>query len=293
MRGSSVEALAWFEGRVCPAETVRIGALDRSFLYGDSVFEVFRTYGGKPCQLEAHVRRLEASAARLRFVEVPPGETLVAVGEALSAAAYDRFCSDVYVRLLLSRGSGPIRYQLDDLGAPMLVGLALPLTPPDPALYRIGAALRSMQVLRPADNVFALHTKSSNYLPHIMALDEARRAGADDALILGPQGEVLEGSTSNVFWAQRGELFTPTARLPILDGITRQTVLACIERAGFTLHEGVYFPTDIYAADEVFITSSIREVLPITVLDGRPVGQGAPGPFSQHLLEAYRSEVHA
>ncbi len=285
------DALAWCDGQVCAAKTVRIGPLDRSFLYGDSVFEVFRTYGGNPCQLEAHVARLEASATQLRFVEVPPRTELMVAGATLSASAYAHFGRDVYIRLLLSRGSGPIRYQLDDLGAPCLLGLALPLSPPDPALYRIGAALRSMQVWRPADNVFALHTKSSNYLPHIMALDEARRAGADDALVLGPQGEVLEGSTSNVFWARRGELFTPTSRLPILDGITRRTVLGCIERAGLTLHEGVYFPCDIYAADEVFITSSIREVLPITVLDGRPVGQGAPGPFSQHLLEAYRNEV--
>lgn len=284
------KSVAWVEGQIVDPSAPQISLLDRAYLYGDSVFEVLRTYAGRPCELDAHCARLRSSAEALRFRGIPEHAELRHAAEVtLEEAAC--LGGDVYLRMVLSRGRGPIRYALDALEAPELSVIATLLTPIPEATYRIGQALHSQHLMRPADNALARHTKASNYLVHILGIDEARQQGADEVLVLGAAGEVLEGGTSNVFFVRGGRVFTPHAGLPILNGITRQRTVEVIRSSGLECVEGLFFIRELYEADELFITSSLREVMPITVLDGQPVGTGAPGPITQHLRTRYLAAV--
>jgi branched-chain amino acid aminotransferase len=282
--------------KVCIAGEVRDGAdakvsvLDRGFLYGDSVFEVMRTYGGIPFAEDEHLTRLRTSAEKI-WIPMAFEDALLKeeIRRTLDAAGNE----ESYVRVVVTRGSGPLTYDPDTARDPLRVIIVTPLSPPPPEVYEEGVAVVCVRQPRPTESGRAAGTKASNYLANLLAAHEARGKGGYEAILLGPDGSVFEGSTSNVFVVKGGWVKTPRLESGILAGITRREVIAAAKDEEIPVEVGVLFPRDLYDAEEVFITSSIREVVPVVKVDGRPVAGGEPGAVTKRLHAAFRRRVKA
>jgi branched-chain amino acid aminotransferase len=277
------------DGRILAPEEAKISVFDRGFLYGDAVFETVRTYGGRPFALEQHLTRLQASAARV-FIDMPvPLETLRRdVMSVLDAAGN----AEAYIRIMVTRGRGT-SLGLDPVLAksPSYVVIVAPLEAPPESTYEKGIATITYRTQRLADDTDASGAKLANYLVAVLAMREAREASAAEALIVDREGHVLEGSTSNLFLYDEKKLVTPPHSAGILLGITRRHVLEVAAEAGLTLEERVVNVDELFGAEEVMITSSIREVVPVVTVDGRPVGSGTPGPVARDLLRRFRQKA--
>jgi branched-chain amino acid aminotransferase len=273
-------------GRICSPENAHISVFDRGFLYGDSVYETIATAGGRLFALDEHLDRLERSAARLSLalperakIEAAIAETLVAAGNA-----------ETRVRVMVTRGVGPLDLDPAAGEEPALVVIAQPLGGPRPEMYDAGVAVAIVSVVRNLPEAIDPAVKSGNYLNNVLALQEARRRhpGAHEAILCSASGSVAEGASSNVFVVTGGTLLTPALQVGILEGVTRGKVLALARAEGITCREVDFLaPDEVRAADEVFITSAARGVLPVTTVDGRPVAAGIPGPVTRRLMESY------
>jgi branched-chain amino acid aminotransferase len=282
------EGAVWIDGQLQRAQEARISVFDRGFLYGDSAFEVMRTYGGKPFRERAHLERLRGSCERLLIrLDLELAQLSQAIAQTVAAAQLPE-CN---VRVMVTRGVGPMNIDLSQANQPSVLIFALPLHTLPAQLYEQGVAVGLSHAARATDGTRASGAKTSNYLGSVLALHEVKQRGCHEALIVGPQGEVIEGATSNVFVVRQGELLTPPSEAGILVGITRQTVLKLAAELGLRVHETQVHPTDLYRADEVFITSTVREILPVVRVDDVPVGNGKPGPLTQRLHAAYRLET--
>lgn len=276
------------DGRVVEADDARVSVFDRGFLYGDSVFEVFRTYGGVPFAERAHLERLKRSADRL-LIPVPVSLDVLSseVRATLDAAGEGEW----YVRVVITRGIGPLTYDLTTAMTPLRVILAVPVSPPPPERYERGIGVTLLEASRPTDDERASGAKASNYLANLLAVHEAKKEGAEEALMIGRRGQILEGASSNIFVVKDGRVRTPEPQPGILVGITRAVILKAAAEAGIEVEEGEVQPEDLYRCDEAFITSSIREVMPVVSADGRSIGSGTPGPITKRLHEAYLRAV--
>jgi branched-chain amino acid aminotransferase len=265
-----------------------VSVFDRGFLYGDAVFEVFRTYGGRPFALDEHLARLQRSAERV-FIAMPVDEATLRreVELALAAAGNE----ESYVRLVVTRGSGPLSLDPDTAMHPLRVLIVEPVVPPPREAYVHGVALVSVRARRATDETSASGAKVSNYLPNLLALREAKARGAHEALVLDARGHVVEGASSNVFGVSGGRLATPPESSGILPGITRAHVLAAAAALGIPADERELAQEEVYRADEVFITSSIRELVPVVRIDDRTIGAGAPGLVARALHRRFRDSV--
>jgi branched-chain amino acid aminotransferase len=287
----SVEAQAGvidIDGVVCAAADATVSALDRGFLYGDSAFEVMRTYGGRAFREREHLERLARSCEGLR---IPLPVTLEVIAQRIRHASQLSGLPEQYVRVAVTRGVGPLGIRLPAQPRPSVLVYALPLDLPDAALYRDGIEVGLVHVGRATDGTSAAGAKTSNYLTSVLALDDVRQRGCAEAIVVGPQGELIEGATSNLFIV-RGQgspvLETPPISSGILEGITRATVIELATQLGIPVREQPIASADLYGADEAFITSTVRELVPVVRADGVVVGQGKPGPVVARLLEAYR-----
>jgi branched-chain amino acid aminotransferase len=276
---------ASIDGKVVGADAAVVSVYDRGFLFGDAVFEVLRTYGGRPFALDAHVARLRGSAGRVGMA-LPWDDAVVCrdVEQTVAAAGG----GDLYVRVIVTRGSGPMSLDPDTAGAPLRVVLVQPVAPPARDSYVRGIAAVTMRVRRTVDDTEAEGAKVTNYLPNILAIRAAKARGGSEALVVDAAGQVLEGATSNVFALVRGKLITPAEGAGILAGITRRYVIDAARRSGLQVDEAALPLETLAAADEAFITSSIREVLPVVKLDDRVIGPGSPGPVARQLHRALR-----
>jgi branched-chain amino acid aminotransferase len=276
------------DGQVVDGGEARVSVFDRGFLYGDSVFEVFRTYGGVPFAQQEHLERLARSAIRLMIpmpvsIEILSSEvraTLDAAGE-----------GEWYVRIVITRGTGPLTYDPTTATMPLRVIIAAPVSVPPAEHYERGVGVCLLHASRPTDDERASGAKASNYLANLLAVHEAKQKGAQEAVVLGRRGQILEGASSNLFTVKDGKVRTPRPEPGILIGITRAMVLAAAVAEGIEVEETEVRPDDLYGADEAFITSSIREVMPVVVADGRTIGSGAPGPVTKRLHEGYLRAV--
>jgi branched-chain amino acid aminotransferase len=276
------------DGQIVDSGQARVSVFDRGFLYGDSVFEVFRTYGGVPFAEREHLERLARSAERVMIPMPVSVETLSSeVRETLRAAGQ----GDWYVRVVITRGSGPLTYDPSTAMTPLRVIIAAPLSLPPAEHYERGVAVALLEASRPTDDPRASGAKASNYLANLLAVHEAKQRGAHEALVLGRRGQILEGASSNVFIVKGGKLRTPRPEPGILVGITRAAILRVATAEGISVEETEVYPQDLYGADEAFLTSSIREVMPVVSADGRKIGAGTPGPMTKRLHAGYRRAV--
>ena len=278
--------LASIDGTILPSEEARVSVYDRGFLYGDSVFETIRTYGGEPFALAEHLARLQRSADLVGIsMPISAADFGMEIRKAIRAARNPESSA----RAMLTRGSGPLGLDPALAGAPLRVVLVEPLTPPAAALYRDGVSVITVRTARSAD---AAHgAKVGNYLASLLALKLAKDAGAHEAIVLDATGQVIEGTTSNVFIVRGGVLLTPPLDTGALPGITRAHLLDVAAETGRAVRCEPLRPDDLTSADEVFLSSSIREIMPVVRVDDHPIGDGRPGPTTRALHAAFRARA--
>lgn len=261
---------------------------DRGFLYGDSVYEVTRTYHGVPYALSEHLDRLEESARRLGMALPPRAEIDHATRETARAVG-----GEAYLRIVVTRGSGPISLDPAVADAPRLVVIGMPLKLPPDHLYAEGVSVAVVGAKRNAPGGLDPQVKSGNYLNSVLAVAEAHAKGAHEAIMCDNVGRIAEGSSFNLFLVRGRRLITPPLSVGILEGITRRHVIELARRHGLAVDEGYLWPVDLLRADEAFITSSVRGIMPIASVDGHLVGNGKPGLITLRLRDLYENEAAA
>jgi branched-subunit amino acid aminotransferase/4-amino-4-deoxychorismate lyase len=281
--------LVWLNGRFLPAREARVSALDRGLLHGDGAYDTWRTYGGLPFAVAAHLRRL-ADAARVLGLP-PPGPVAAWERRSRVLIARNRL-ADAAVRLTMTRGAAGDALAPDRRGRPtlLLVARRLPATLAQRQARGVAAvALPFPRDAGPPWGGLKLVGHASAVVGHRVA---ARRR-ADEALYVTPDGEVTEGITSNLFVVERGALVTPPRRSGILPGVTRAIVIDLARGSGIPVREERVTLSRLRRAREAFLTSSTIEVLPVVRIDGRAVGAGRPGELTRRLQAAFRARVTA
>jgi 4-amino-4-deoxychorismate lyase len=261
-------ALAQLGRGVVDVDTPVLRADDEGVLRGRSVFETLRVYGGMPFMLDAHLDRLAASAVRLRLPQPPVAAFRDTAFEAIAAGGE----ADAAVRFLWTAGP--------EGGEP--TGLVLVSALP-PGLESLRERGLRVAVVRWAAGALA-GAKSTSYAENMAAQAEAAERGADDAVLVAADGTVLEAPTSNVWFREGDTLLTPSLALPLLAGVTRAAICRLAPAEGYTVEEGA-FPLDrLLAADEVFLSSSVREIAPVVAVDDREIARGPAAPALQRAL---------
>ncbi|MFC4098266.1 aminodeoxychorismate lyase [Paenibacillus xanthanilyticus] len=288
--------IGW-NGSIIHAEEAVIPVYDHGFLYGIGLFETFRTYGGRPFLLERHLERLAGGCRELGIrCELEPGALRVWLAEVMAA----NHLEEAYVRLTVTAGEAGLGLPQDDYEAPNRLLLVKPLPEPSERLYAEGKELALLETRRNTPEG-PVRFKSLHYMNNILAKRELRGIGAApnaEGLMLTKEGWLSEGIVSNLFFLKDGIVHTPSVDTGILPGITRARVMELAAAAGVRVQEGHYTWEGLKRAQEVWITNSIQEVVPITTLRGddgarTQVGDGAAGPTTTMLLRAYRSEAGA
>ncbi len=278
------------DGELGSEEDRLLSPLDQGFLFGASVYETVRTYDGAAFLVERHLKRLRESALALGIDIDESDETLTRrVYETLE----DSGNAESSIRIVVSAGVGAIDYRQGSTKKPTIVIVVRPLPPFPESLYKDGATASFVSIMRAGRGNLSPRIKSSNLLNNLMALRQAHERGAYEALMLNPKGEVCEGSMSNVFVVTDSTIATPPISAGILEGITRELVLSIAREGGFELEERILLPDELRGADEVFITASSRQVVPVVKVDEQPIADGRPGPVTRKLISLYHEKVHA
>lgn len=284
------EMLAWLDGRVAPARETAVPVLDHGLLYGDGIFEGLRFYDKRVFRLELHLARLTVGARALGLA-IPGGDAGVRAALRSLLAAYG--AADGYVRLVITRGTGPLGVDPLTCEAPRMFVIAAPLALFPPERQLAGVSLFTSTFRRPSADALEPRIKSLNYLNNALAKQEARQRGADEALLLNARGLIAEAAAANLFVVRDGVLQTPPTTDGALDGITRRTVLELARELGVPAEERSLGRIDLYAASEVFLTGTGAGLVPVGSLDGRPAGAGSERPVLARLLAAYRERIPA
>jgi branched-chain amino acid aminotransferase len=284
-RSTDWQPLCWVNGHRVDPSAPALSVSDRGFTLADGCFETMRAYAGVIFRLDPHLARLAATAERLG-IPVPPhlDETIAQAVRALQADG-----TDASVRLTLTRGIGSgVAPRAAGPPTTVLFVNHLPLFPAD--VYARGLSARIAEGRR---NEFSptAGLKTLAYTDAVVALSAARATGADEALLLDTERHLSEGSASNIFLVIRGVVHTPPKSCGALPGITRAAVLEILAQLDIPVEESPIPASAIAAADEIFLTSSLREIAPVTAVDGRPVGTGAVGPLTVRATESYRQLV--
>ncbi|MDB4957023.1 MAG: Branched-chain-amino-acid transaminase [Myxococcales bacterium] len=261
------------DGVLVPPEHAAISVFDRGLLFGDGLFEILRTWDGIAVDLEAHLDRLYEAAARLQIKAMNRELLAASVQRAITAAA----AGEHRIRIILTRGPGPLVARIAALGPGRAIVIVEPLPPQSPQLTLAVVDWPLPRRNRPGAKTLA-------YLDHILARELAADAGADEGIRLDHEGNVVEGATSNIFAVRSGTVITPAIDEGVLPGITRARVLAICDRLGIATAVRTLPLSELQAADELFVTSALRGVVAVTRLDG--VSRTA-GPISAQIADEY------
>lgn len=274
---------AWLDGEVIDAKDAKVSPLDHGFLYGDGVFEGIRIAYGRVFRLDDHLARL-ASSAKVIGLKLPLSVDAIKEAVLETARAFGR--EEAYVRLVVSRGEGPLSVDPTICDSPKLLCLVGTVSLYGEELQQRGLSLITAANRRPAPDVLDPRVKSLNYLNNAMAKRQARLAGADDALLLNQSGRVVEASVANVFCVRGGELMTPCLSEGPLGGITRDSVLRLAREAGIVTHERPLTRYDFITADEAFLTGSGAGLISVAELDGCVIDSPEGRPMTGKLIQA-------
>ncbi|QEF99933.1 Branched-chain-amino-acid aminotransferase [Stieleria maiorica] len=278
----------YINGQFHAPEDAKISVYDHGLLYGDGVFEGMRSYGGKVFRLKEHLDRLDESARAINLQLPVSLEQLAAdTNETVSRNGI----VDGYIRLLVTRGAGPLGLDPFKCSDPQVIIIADSITLYPESFYDNGLDLVTASTIRNHPAALSPRIKSLNYLNNILAKMEGLKAGCIEALMLNHKGEVAECTGDNLFVIKHGRLNTPPIEAGILEGVTRNAVLELAREAGIETTELPMTRHDIYVADECFLTGSAAEVIPAVTLDGRKIGDGKVGPITQQLNKAFRELV--
>jgi branched-chain amino acid aminotransferase len=277
------------DGVIASAEEAKIPVLDHGLLFGDSVYETLRTYNGKPFLFSRHFARLEHSAGAIDL-KLPwtKSETLEEIRRTL-------FPGECRIRLMITRGVGELTADTETCAAPTAIIIVVPLIAPPETIYTEGVDVVISSVRR--SQRFA-DIKTGSLIHQVLARREANLKGAYEAILLTADNKLSDGITSNIYLVQGGnqggtrdKLLTPGRDAGIVAGITRGVVLDLARETGLQVVEGLFDPSEIARADEMFLTSTTRELVPIVQVDGKRVRFGKPGGTTRMLLGAYRAAV--
>jgi len=287
----AIRGAVYVNGIITPAHEAVVPVYDHGFMYGEGVYETLRTYNKVPFLFDLHTRRLRASAGYLNLRVPFDDEALAGWIDATVAAAGEM--REAYIRILLTRGVGELTYDIDATPAPSLIIIVKPIEEPPQRAETEGIRIALVSILRNHPGSVNPIIKANNLLNNAMAMQEANRRGAEEALMCNYRGELTECSQSNFFMVREGAILTPPSTAGLLEGITRKFVLELARDEGIETREATLMPEDLETAGEAFITGTTREVSPVTRVDDRPIGTGKPGPTSLRLLKVYRNRAWA
>lgn len=277
--------MVYLAGRIVPEEQALVSVFDHGLLYGDGVFEGIRVYNDRVFLLQDHIDRLYESARAIRLqIPLSPDQLSQAVEDTVKANQI----SNGYVRLIVTRGSGTLGLDIRRTADPQVIIIADTISLYPAEYYRDGLKLVTASTIRNHSAALSPRIKSLNYLNNILAKIEGTDAGCVEALMLNHKGEVAECTGDNLFIVKYGQLITPPPEAGILEGITRNAVMNLARNAGISVTEKALVRHDIFVADECFLTGTAAEVIPVTSLDGRVIGDGKPGPVTEQLLGLFR-----
>lgn len=286
-RNESVEI--YINGEFFPRHEAKVSVFDAGFLVGDGIWEGIRLHHGEFPFLERHMQRLFASAAA---VSIDIGMTATEIEQALRATVNRNKMDDhVHLRLMITRGpkKTPSQHPSNSIGGPTMVIIA-EHKKADPAVLNEGISLFTATVRRPSPDMLDQKLNCHSKLHEVIALIQATNAGADEALMLDPTGAVATCNATNFFVIKNGEVWTSTGQYNLM-GITRAVVLEEAETAGIKTHEKPFSLTDVYSADEAFVTGTFGALTPVHTIDGRTIGNVIPGPGTARLSELYRAAI--
>lgn len=276
-------------GRVYDQAHAVISVFDHGFLYGEGVYETLRTFNGQPFLFERHMQRLRNSAGMLMLsVPLADEEMAARCRETMTAAGLgDSHKNEAYIRILLTRGEGELSYDPAGCPTPSVIIIVKPHVDPPADAYARGVMISLVDVVRNHPGSVNPLIKSNNLLNNALAMQEAHRRGAFEGVMRNFKGELAECTTSNLFVVKDGVVLTPPITAGLLPGITRAFLFEVGAEAGIPVREAVLRDDDLLNADEAFVTSTTRGVLPATMVDAHPIGSGAPGPLTRALGAAY------
>ncbi len=274
------ESIVYLNGEFLPLEEAKIPVLDRGFIFGDGVYEVIPCYGGRLFRLEEHLRRLQHSLDGIRLRNpLTPAEWK----EMLQRLAEANPAEDQSLYLQVTRGVAGRDHRFPEKSTPTVFAMSKPLPPAPPELLERGVAAITLPDIRWQ----CCHIKAISLLPNVLLRQQALEAGADEAILLR-DGEATEGAASNLFIVEAGVLITPPKDHRLLPGITRDLVVELARDAGIPCQERTVTEGELRAAQEIWITSSTREILPVTRLDDTVVGKGRPGEMWRRMYQLYQ-----
>jgi len=270
------------------ASEATVSVFDHGLLYGDGIFEGIRLYDSCVFKLDEHLERLEYSAKAI-MLEMPWSRQQIADAVCETCRAND--LKDGYIRLVVTRGVGSLGLSIKNCDQPQLIIIADKIQLYPQEFYDNGLKIITVPTRRSNPAALPPAVKSLNYLNNILAKIEAQHLGYHEAIMLNDQGYIAECTGDNVFIVHKGELITPAASSGALKGITRDTALAIAEELGIPWREANMTRYDVWVAEEVFLTGTAAEIVPIVEIDARVIGDGKPGPITAQFLESFHRRV--
>lgn len=280
----------YLDGQLVPKEEAKISVFDHGFLYGDGVFEGIRVYNRRVFRLQAHVERLYRSA---KAIWLTPPHTQEEMAKIIQDTVRANELENGYIRAIISRGPGDLGLDPRKCPVPTVLVIADSIKLYPPEVYEQGMECITVATRRSAPDALNPAIKSLNYLNNILAKIECIRAGVPECVMLNQQGLVAECSGDNLFiyirdYRGKMQLRTPPVSAGILEGITRDAVLQIADELGIDCVERDVALFDVYGADEVFLTGTAAEVVAMTTLDNRTIGDGKPGEITKRITARYR-----
>ncbi|ACZ19836.1 branched-chain amino acid aminotransferase [Thermanaerovibrio acidaminovorans DSM 6589] len=280
--------LVYVNGELLPKDEAKVSVFDHGYLYGDGVFEGIRAYRGRIFRLKEHLDRLYDSAKAI-CLSVPLAKE--EMREVCVKTCRANGIVDGYIRLVVSRGEGDLGLNPHKAPKPTVVCIAATIQMYPEEMVRRGLNIITAATRRSYGEVLSPQVKSCNYLPNIMAVMEALNAGAQEAVCMSREGYVAECTGDNIFVVKDRVVKTPHPSCGILKGVTRDAVIQLAREMGLEVEEGHLTRYDLYTADEIFLTGTAAEVVPVGRIDGRPVGEVVPGELTMQLREAFQQLV--
>jgi branched-chain amino acid aminotransferase len=280
----------WIDGKLLPREQATVSVYDHGLLYGDGVFEGIRVYNGKIFECEPHLQRLLDSAKSIRL-DVP--YTIAEMKSAIEQTFRANGFTDCYVRLVITRGPGDLGIDPRKSGKPVVFIITDKIAVYPKEMYETGMAVITSSYIRNHPNACPPRIKSLNYLNNVLAKIEANDAGVPEAIMLNHLGNVAECTADNIFVAKNGQLLTPSVDQGCLEGVTRRVIMDLCKNLNIPCREGIVQRQDVYVCDEMFVTGTGAEVMPVTKVDGRQIGDGTAGQLTRRLLHAFREYIRS
>ncbi|HTL31071.1 MAG TPA: branched-chain-amino-acid transaminase [Tepidisphaeraceae bacterium] len=278
----------WIDGKLLDKADARISVYDHGLLYGDGVFEGIRVYNGKIFECDAHMKRLYDSAKSIRLtIPLERSAFVSAIYETVKANNF----KDCYVRAVVTRGAGDLGLDPRKCRQASIFIITDLIAVYPAEMYEKGIAVITSSYIRNHPNSCPPRVKSLNYLNNILAKIEANDAGVPEAIMLNHDGNVAECTADNVFIVRDGVVQTPTTADGILEGVTRKVIIDLCHRHGIPLVEKTLQRHDLFVGDEIFLTGTAAEVMPVTKVDGRVIGSGEAGPITRKLLDLFHKHV--